>query len=240
MSKQTNTPEQDVIIEGHDYDGILEYDNPMPRWWLAIFGITVVWSGYYVLGISMGWINTYEKDLAAESEIIDAQQAAWRASQIPVDQAYLEGKRQDPAIMAAGKAAFDMNCAACHGFNGEGMIGPNLTDDYWLHGGALMDIYNVANDGVLDKGMPAWGALLTHEELIGTVAYIDSLRGSNPANAKAAQGELWTAPEAPAEDAPVADSEDAPSDAENAEAAEEAGEAAPADAEAAPAEESAE
>lgn len=218
MSKDTKAPEQDVIIEGHDYDGILEYDNPMPRWWLAIFALTVVWSVYYVIAIEVGWINTYEKDLAAESVHIDALQEAWAASQIPVDEEYLRSKLEDPVFLAAGQAAFVGYCAACHQDSGAGLIGPNMTDDYWIHGGELMDLYNVANEGVLDKGMPAWGPLLSHEELVGTVVYIRSLRGTNPPNAKEAEGELWVEQaadvvvDAPAEDDAAALEGEAPSE----------------------------
>src|SRR5690606_2808996 len=110
------------------------------------------WSVYYVVAIEVGWINTYEKDLAAESAVIDEQQALWRASQIPVDEAYLQSKLDDAAFMAAGKSAYDTTCVACHGTAGEGLVGPNLTDDYWLHGGSLENIYHVVDQGVLDKG----------------------------------------------------------------------------------------
>src|SRR5690554_8074002 len=76
MSESKDTTSRDVLIEGHDYDGIQEYDNPMPGWWLAIFYITIAWSVFYVIGISVGWLNTYEKDLEKETEWLEGVRAA--------------------------------------------------------------------------------------------------------------------------------------------------------------------
>lgn len=192
MSQTPTTPDRDVLIEGHDYDGILEYDNPMPSWWLAIFFITILWSVVYVAGISFGFINTYEDDLARQTARLEEVRAA-SVPAVPVDAEYLASFVGNPDTLAAGKSAFATYCVACHGPEGQGGIGPNLTDAYWIHGGSLMDIYNVANDGVIEKGMAAWGNTLSHENLVGVVLYIDSIRGTTPANPKDPEGTLYEA-----------------------------------------------
>lgn len=193
MSDSPNTPERNVIIEGHDYDGILEYDNPMPSWWLAIFYITIAWSFFYVIAISFGYINTYEDDLAIQDARVDAMQAAAKGDAPPVDAEYLAGFLGNAETLATGKAAFGTFCVACHGSEGQGGIGPNLTDPMWLHGGTLMDIHAVVHDGVIEKGMAAWGNILSHEQLVGTVLYIDSIRGTSPPDPKAPEGTLYEA-----------------------------------------------
>ncbi len=185
--------ERDVIIEGHDYDGILEYDNPMPGWWLGIFYITIVWSLFYVVGIGLGYINTYQDDLHIESQKLFAVQHAAKADAPEVTLEYLTGMLGNEEVLATGQAAFTASCAACHGQAGEGMIGPNLTDDHWLHGGSLTDIYGVVYNGVLAKGMPAWGNILSHDDAVSVVIYINSLQGTNPPGAKAPEGTPYVA-----------------------------------------------
>jgi cytochrome c oxidase cbb3-type subunit 3 len=96
----------------------------------------------------------------------------------------------DGSAIATGKATYATNCASCHGPAGGGIIGPNLTDDYWIHGGSLAEIRTVVADGVLDKGMPPWNKLLKPDQVNAVVAYISTLRGTNPAGAKPPQGEL--------------------------------------------------
>ena len=96
----------------------------------------------------------------------------------------------DPAMAAEGAATYKTVCAACHGNEGQGLIGPNLTDAYWLHGGTNMDIYHVISDGVVAKGMPPWEAVYSSEERAQIVAFVRSLEGTNPPNAKEAEGEL--------------------------------------------------
>lgn len=186
-------PERDVIIEGHDYDGILEYDNPMPGWWLGIFYLTIVWSLFYVVGISLGYINSYEDDLNVESQRLFAIQHAAKADAPDVTPEYLAALLGNEEVLARGSDAYTATCAACHGQVGEGMIGPNLTDDHWLHGGSLTDMYDVVYDGVLDKGMPAWGNILSHDDSVAVVIYIDSLKGTDPPGAKAPEGTPYTA-----------------------------------------------
>jgi cytochrome c oxidase cbb3-type subunit 3 len=181
--------ETDKIIEGHDYDGIQEYDNPLPRWWLLTFVGTVVFAiCYYVYYQFMGGPTLMDELNVAMKEIEAVQQA-----QAPVNQGETEESLTQlmagAGIVDAGKTAYEGKCAACHGQELQGIIGPNLTDNFWIHGkGSRIDIIQVVRTGVLDKGMPAWESQLKHEEMLGVVAYIISKKGSNPANAKPAQG----------------------------------------------------
>jgi cytochrome c oxidase cbb3-type subunit 3 len=106
----------------------------------------------------------------------------------------------DPAQVATGKALFATNCVACHGPGGAGIIGPNLTDDHWIHGGTPLDIHTTINNGVLEKGMPPWGKVMKPADINALAAYVNSIRHSNPANPKAAEG-LETNPDGTPKDA---------------------------------------
>lgn len=196
MSEQdTRTAHQDAdgqIISGHMYDGIEEYDNPMPPWWVWIFIVSIIWAPIYFLGVhQFGFINTYEDDLAAkQAELTTLREAAEAANpSVQVDDAWIASFFGNADAVASGAATFGAYCAACHGNAGEGLIGPNLTDAYWIHGAAPTDLFAVITNGVLDKGMTPWESVLTSEERAYVIAYIKTLEGTNPANAKEAQGE---------------------------------------------------
>jgi cytochrome c oxidase cbb3-type subunit 3 len=177
--------EHDRLIE-HEYDGIQEFDNPMPRWWVLSFWATIIYSALYLLnigpfGIGRGRLADYEADVTA-----------WRAAH-PVeggatDSTTLLAAAADPAQVAAGKATFTSYCAACHAADGGGAIGPNLTDQAWLHGHTITDIHRVVSEGVPAKGMPAWSRQLTPAQVQAVVGYVWSLRGSTPAAPKAPEG----------------------------------------------------
>ena len=177
---------RDHLLE-HDYDGIREYDNPLPRWWVYIFWATIAFAVIYLInvppiGIGKGRIADYERDMAAAAALHPTGQE--------LDPAALAALAKDPRAVAAGKTVFTTNCAACHRADAGGMIGPNLTDDYWLHGGTLPEIYHTVNTGVLDKGMPAWGKVLKPDQVAAAAAYVSTLRGTNPPNPKPPQGVL--------------------------------------------------
>ena len=195
MSNPTPTPEngKDQVIEGHKNDGIQEYDNPMPRWWTGIFLLTIVFSVVYFLGMHVfGVIDTYDDDLAESTQELEAVRAAYAAAMptFEVDDASLEEAIRDPAMAASGKAHFAAYCIACHGDLGQGSIGPNLTDDYWIHGARNAEIFDVISKGVLDKGMAPWESVLQPHERAELLAFIRSIQGTNPPGAKEPQGEL--------------------------------------------------
>jgi cytochrome c oxidase cbb3-type subunit 3 len=181
----------DILLD-HNYDGIQEYDNPMPGWWKWIFVVTVIWSFIYVFGIMLGYVPSYEEKLAAGQAEIQARQAEAKAAAPEVDAELLKATQGDAEKMATAEAIFKTSCATCHGKKGEGLIGPNLTDNYWLHGGKLMDIYGVLINGVPDKGMPArGGAAMSDEELIAVVAYVGTLPETDVEGGKEPEGELY-------------------------------------------------
>jgi cytochrome c oxidase cbb3-type subunit 3 len=186
-----DTNDQDHLLE-HNYDGIQEYDNPMPRWWVYIFWATIVFSVLYALnlpgiGSGRGRIANYERDVAAAVAASARLAALQPAGATP---AQLAALTKDPAALAVGKQTFAQNCAACHRADGGGQIGPNLTDDAWLHGAAVEQIHKSVADGVLEKGMPPWGKVLKPAQLDAVVAYVVTLGGTNPPDAKAPQGEI--------------------------------------------------
>ncbi|MEI6740297.1 MAG: cbb3-type cytochrome c oxidase N-terminal domain-containing protein [Gemmatimonadaceae bacterium] len=185
-----NTPqrprEEDRLLE-HEYDGIREYDNPMPRWWLLTFAGTIVFAVIYYfnvgpIGNGKGRIADYEASLAAAA----AAHPAPTAPTMTPEQ--LLALAADHEAMEEGQKTFTTNCAACHRADGGGLIGPNLTDDAWIHGGTITDIYTTVTKGVLEKGMPSWEKVLKPQQLAEVVAYVTTLKGTHPANPKAPQG----------------------------------------------------
>ncbi len=177
-------------VEGHNYDGIEELDNALPKWWINGFYLTilfaVIYFFYYVLGDGPSLEKEYQRELRAHNYMTATQKSQ---SQV-VSEDDLRALLKNPTRIEAGKEVFKGKCASCHGEQGQGGIGPNLTDDYWIHGGKMTEILTTVSAGVLDKGMPPWGAVLKQDELHAVVAYIKSIRGSNPPNAKAPQGDL--------------------------------------------------
>jgi len=188
---QAPAPQPTDPLLDHNYDGIQEFDNPMPKWWLWIFYATIAYAALYALnfvpglGAGPGRIASYE----AEVEAARARYAAAAPQPAaPVDDATLLALARDPQALAAGKEVFVSACASCHREDGGGSIGPNLTDDYWLHGARPMQLHATVVNGVLDKGMPAWNEALTPEQVARVVAYVTTLHDTRPANPKEPQG----------------------------------------------------
>ena len=185
--------ERDVMLD-HNYDGIRELDNHLPPWWTWLFNITIAFGIVYLLVYHVFQVaplqnEAYENEVAAAEEAKMARQAALVATGEAFDESTIEFS-DDPAILASGETIFVRQCAACHREDGGGSIGPNLTDDYWIHGNSIADIYNIVKVGVPDKGMISWEPVLSPEQMRDVSNYIITLKGSNPANPKAPQGEL--------------------------------------------------
>lgn len=188
--------EQEKNIEmDHDYDGIRELDNHLPPWWKWLFYGTIGWSVIYLIVFHLSGTlplsqQEYENEMAKASE----EMRKYRASQpqATIDVSTLKFAA-DPAIIEKGRSVFmDNNCGSCHRNDGGGnTIGPNLTDAYWLHGGDVKSIYSTVRDGVVEKGMPSWGRSLSPTDVRDVTFFIMSLQGSDPENAKPAQGELF-------------------------------------------------
>ena len=188
--KQVHNPDaEDQVV--HEYDDIQEYDNQLPNWWLATFFGTVIFACVYWFGY-----HTFQSaDLpnAEFAKVVAAQRAA-EAERIKqagtIDDSSLTLLSKDAATVAKGADVFKTNCAVCHKADGSGNIGPNLTDNAWIHGGKPTDIYKTVNEGVLTKGMPAWGGQLGVDKTQSVSAYLLTLKNTNVAGGKAPQGNV--------------------------------------------------
>lgn len=178
-------------LTGHEYDGIQERDNPLPGWWLATFFATIIFSFIYyihyeVSGVALSQVDELKIEMQKIEQMAKdsgGQTAAYSEDQLAAILSTAEVQNQ-------GAQIYTGKCAACHGQNGEGLIGPNLTDAFWIHGqGTRNDILTVIQNGVLDKGMPAWQGVIPDSELLAVTGYLYALKGTNPANAKAPQGQ---------------------------------------------------
>ena len=176
-----------------NYDGIKEYDNDLPKWWLALFFITIAYAFAYLCYYQLGSGPSSDEQLATEMTRIYAlqQEAAPKIN----DSSSLVALAKDPARVAAGKVVFETRCGACHGPQGGGLVGPSLVDDAWIHGGKLSDIRKVIHEGVVEKGMLAWKGVLSETEIDDVTVYIHSIRGTTVAGAKAPQGEQYVGDE---------------------------------------------
>jgi len=183
--------EADILLD-HDYDGIRELDNALPPWWKYGFyltiGIAIVYLlNYEVLGYGKNPTQEYNEEMAKAKIQMEAYAAK---SGNTIDENNI--KMPDASGVAKGKEIFTTTCWPCHGKLGEGSVGPNLTDNYWLHKGSLNDIYQSIKHGYPEKGMQAWGKNFSAKEINDLAGYIKSLKGTNPPNGKAPQGELFT------------------------------------------------
>ena len=184
-----NEIDKDLLLD-HNYDGIRELDYPLPSWWLNLFYVTIAFAVFYAVYYMVGPGPTLRQELAKQMKTIEEVQAK---APKPEDQlgSALAAAIGNPHEIHEGSEVFASKCMACHGDKAQGLIGPNLTDDYWIHGhGTPGDIAKVVTEGVGDKGMPAWGQILKPNELVQVVAFIKSVHGTNPPGAKDPQGEL--------------------------------------------------
>ncbi|HWK59309.1 MAG TPA: cbb3-type cytochrome c oxidase N-terminal domain-containing protein [Parapedobacter sp.] len=189
MGLRPMAEEKDLVID-HEYDGITELDNPVPAWFNGMFYASLAFAVVYLCVYHVfGWGATQDEEYTREMARAEQARQEWlaqTANNIDENTVTLDVR---PETVAAGMAIFTQNCAACHGGMGEGGIGPNLTDEYWLHGGEVQDVFRVIKYGVLDKGMVPWEQSLTPAQIAEVSNYIVSLRGSNPPNGKEPQGE---------------------------------------------------
>ncbi|HVK86025.1 MAG TPA: cbb3-type cytochrome c oxidase N-terminal domain-containing protein [Kofleriaceae bacterium] len=183
------TAEDDTPLVEHSYDGIREYDNPLPGWWAAVFWFTIVfaagyWVYYHVADRGSSKEADYRSALAdyeSKRELRDAKDAANIS-----EEALARGAR-DPKVLERGAAVFASRCASCHADKGQGLIGPNLTDLYQLHGDTRMDVYKTVSRGVPGTAMLAWSEQLPAPDVAAVAMFVSTLRGQQVAG-KEAQG----------------------------------------------------
>lgn len=187
-----HSSEEETIVLDHDYDGIRELDNKLPRWWVWLFYLTIFGGVIYLYRFHIA----HTAPLSAEEYTIAMQKAEVEkeaylkksANNVDENNAKLLTADND---LAAGKAVFTTMCKACHGEKGEGGVGPNLTDDYWLHGGDIKSVFKTIKYGVDGKGMKSWKDDYSPLQIEQIASYVKSLHGTNPPNAKPKQGDLY-------------------------------------------------
>ena len=182
--------EKDKVL--HDIDGIKEYDNPLPGWLMAIWWGSLIFSAAYLIFYALSFgEGSMEAEYRADTEqALTSIQAHYDANPlVPPTAADLLAGAGNAAVVEVGATRFAKSCASCHGAQAQGLIGPNLTDDRWIHGGQVEQIFQSIAKGWPAKGMPPWGRAVPPEELSALVSYVRSLQGSNPPNAKPAEGD---------------------------------------------------
>lgn len=192
MNSLKPVEEEKALEMEHEYDGIRELNNRLPPWWLYGFYGTIIFAGIYLWRYHVSETAPLsEQEYAIAMEKAEAQKAAYlKKSANNVDENTVKLLTESTAL-DAGKTVFIQNCAACHGKDGEGTVGPNLTDDYWLHGGSLSDVFKSVKYGWPEKGMRSWKDDLSPVQISQVVSFIKTLHGTNPANGKEKQGELY-------------------------------------------------
>ena len=182
--------EKDILME-HDFDGIKELDNRIPPWFNYLFYATVIFGIIYMLDYHV--FKTGK--LPAQEYQEEMQQAALQRAELIRSGALVNENNvtrlTDASALNNGKEIFKANCVPCHGEKGQGIIGPNLTDEYWIHGGGIKNVFKTIKYGVPAKGMLTWEGKLNPREIQEVASYVLSLQGTNPPNAKPPQGQKW-------------------------------------------------
>jgi len=181
-----------VVLTDHEYDGIHELDNNLPPWWKYGFYLTIIWSVCYlfyydVLKIGPSQEQEYQNEYAVQMEEVEEYKKGRAADVDETTVVYLP----EEARLQNGKAIFDQNCVACHQADGGGGVGPNLTDEYWIHGGGIKNVFSLVKYGNVAKGMISWKTQLSPVEIQDVSTYIWSLQGSSPLSPKDPEGKLY-------------------------------------------------
>lgn len=213
---------RDELLD-HDYDGIQELDNDLPRWWLWGFYFSIVFAFFYlmyfhVLGIGYSSIDQYKSEMnpnyVRATSLSDSYFGLVPRYRSPLAQRHSDINKpsagpvmvrltrdtdtttyvanMEAGAIATGHDIFMTNCASCHGNEGQGGVGPNLTDNYWIHGAEFTNIVKTVRYGYPTKGMIAWLGQLSPEQIIEVSSFVTTLHGTNPPNPKAPEGELVT------------------------------------------------
>lgn len=183
--------EEDIMLD-HDYDGIKELDNVLPPWWVYLFYGTIIFAAVYLVRFHIVGDYTQAEEFNKEVELAELEK-----SKLPKDLADEVSYETvvaltDAASLAKGKEIFTNACAACHKADGGGLVGPNLTDDHWINGGGIKNIFKLISEGSKNNpSMVAWKSNLSSKDIQSIASYILTLKGTNPAGAKAPEGEIW-------------------------------------------------
>jgi cytochrome c oxidase cbb3-type subunit III len=186
---EIDTLTNDRLMKDHEYDGIRELDNGPPSWFNWLFILTIAFAVIYLVRL---WVFRAD-DLVQMKEFNQEMAEAQRRAPAPVDAGVFEVKiLTDEQSLANGKQTFNNICAVCHLVDGGGLVGPNLTDNYWIHGNTIEDLFRITTEGVIEKGMIPYRDQLSPTQRLEVSSYIlEELVGSTPAKAKDPQGELY-------------------------------------------------
>jgi cytochrome c oxidase cbb3-type subunit 3 len=197
LTKSTPIESEDDLLLHHDYDGIKELDNTLPPWWVYLFYLTIVFAAIYLVRFHMLGGDTQEMELKNEIAQAKIEVAEYMKTAPDLMDEKTVTLLTDPASLAEGKAIFTANCIPCHRADAGGQIGPNLTDDQWILGGGIKNVFHTLMNGGRDgKGMISWKGTLKPKEMQKVASYVLSLHGSNPKDPKAPEGEVWVDPAA--------------------------------------------
>lgn len=192
MNNFKSQQEEEALVLAHDYDGIHELDNRLPRWWVYGFYFTILFGTVYIYRYHISHtapLPEEELQIAMhDAEIQKENYLKTAAAKVDENTVTLNA---DPSFVGDGQKLFSANCAPCHGDKGQGVVGPNLTDDYWLHNGNIKDIFKTIKYGYPEKGMKSWKDDFAPIQIAKIANYIKTLHGTNPPNAKEPQGELY-------------------------------------------------
>lgn len=193
------------LLLDHDYDGIKELDNNLPPWWVYLFYACIVFAGVYLVRFEIMGGDNQEMELTKELAQAKIDVAEYMKTAPDMMDEKSVTLLTDATALAEGKAIFTTNCVACHRADGGGAIGPNLTDEQWILGGGIKNVFHTLVNGGRDgKGMISWKGTLKPKEMQKVASYVLSLKGSNPKDAKVSEGEIWVDENAPKSDATAA------------------------------------
>lgn len=185
--------EKDLLFH-HDFDGIRELDNRIPPWFNFLFYGTIIWSVIYLLVFHV----FDDGQIQSKEYLAEVNQAKIERDYLIKTGAFINEETvtfvNDAATLAEGKDVYTKNCVACHTADGGGLVGPNLTDEYWIHGGGIKNVFKVIKDGVPAKGMISWQTQLDPKKMQAVASYILKLQGTKPSNPKAPEGPKWEEP----------------------------------------------
>jgi cytochrome c oxidase cbb3-type subunit III len=191
FTRLTPLEKESELLLDHDFDGIKELDNKVPPWFNFLFYGTIIWGIIYLIVFHV--IGT--GDIQSSEYKAEIEQASLERQILIKTGAFINEETvtqlKDAASISEGKEIFVKNCVTCHGVDGGGVVGPNLTDDFWIHGGGIKNIFKTIKYGVPAKGMISWQTQLDSKKMQSVASFVLSLHGTTPAHPKTPEGQKW-------------------------------------------------
>jgi cytochrome c oxidase cbb3-type subunit III len=185
---EIDTLTNDRLLKDHEYDGIRELDNELPSWWKWLFIVTIVFAIVYVVRLWVFHADDLVQKKEFDKEMVDAK-ASSAAKQTEVFELKI---LTDEVSLASGQETWTKICSVCHLLDGGGLVGPNMTDKYWIHGNKIEDLFRIMETGVIEKGMISYKDQLSQKQRLQVASYVlVKLQGTTPATPKAPQGDLY-------------------------------------------------